>query len=416
MEQALLAADAASLAAIAQRIREQIDDVALAAVRRYRDEIIDYATVDDDFLHGEVLDLTREHLRVFVDNLERGIVLRAEQLDSTRESAARRVHQGISLDSLQQAFRLLGEEVWKTTLASARDDDPDELHAAVQAAGQVMRHVTLVSTAVAQAYLDEAEGVWRDREVLSRDVLEAVVGGRGDTDATRARARALGVTLHDDYAVVVAHPEESHAERAVLRHALDTARTHLRTPAGGALVGLREGELIALCPVDGATALAGVKEGAAALASALTGEGIAVGVSGWHPGADGVAAAYGEAREAAEIAGRTGVRGRAVCFDEVLIEHVLRSSPYADRLLTDALGPLRAYDDRRGSELIQTLRAYFETGYNVTRSAQRLCVHPNTVVYRLRRIKDLTGRDPNDPDDLLLLTLGLKLAASDRPG
>jgi len=34
MEQALLAADAGSLAAVAQRIRAQIDDVALAAVRR----------------------------------------------------------------------------------------------------------------------------------------------------------------------------------------------------------------------------------------------------------------------------------------------------------------------------------------------------------------------------------------------
>jgi DNA-binding PucR family transcriptional regulator len=32
-------------------------------------------------------------------------------------------------------------------------------------------------------------------------------------------------------------------------------------------------------------------------------------------------------------------------------------------------------------------------------------IHPNTVVYRLRRIRELTGRDPHDPDDLLL-TLG----------
>ena len=36
-------------------------------------------------------------------------------------------------------------------------------------------------------------------------------------------------------------------------------------------------------------------------------------------------------------------------------------------------------------------------------------MHPNTVVYRLGRIKSLTGRDPHVPDDLLLLQLGLKL-------
>ncbi len=52
VERELLAADGASLSAIARRIREQIDDVAPAAVLRYRDEIIDYATgvtLHDDY-------------------------------------------------------------------------------------------------------------------------------------------------------------------------------------------------------------------------------------------------------------------------------------------------------------------------------------------------------------------------------
>ena len=31
------------------------------------------------------------------------------------------------------------------------------------------------------------------------------------------------------------------------------------------------------------------------------------------------------------------------------------------------------------------------------------------VVYRLRRVRELSGRDPQNPDDLLLLFLGLKL-------
>jgi DNA-binding PucR family transcriptional regulator len=39
-----------------------------------------------------------------------------------------------------------------------------------------------------------------------------------------------------------------------------------------------------------------------------------------------------------------------------------------------------------------------------------LQVHPNTVVYRLRRIRELTGRDPQNTNDLLLLFLGLKLS------
>ena len=88
---------------------------------------------------------------------------------------------------------------------------------------------------------------------------------------------------------------------------------------------------------------------------------------------------------------------------------ILRSTVHSQRLLADTLGPLRAYDAERRTELVATLRAYFEAGYNLTRAAQALNVHANTVVYRLRRVRELTGRDPHDPDDLLLLSLGLKL-------
>jgi DNA-binding PucR family transcriptional regulator len=103
------------------------------------------------------------------------------------------------------------------------------------------------------------------------------------------------------------------------------------------------------------------------------------------------------------------VRGRVVAFDDVLIDSVVRSSRHADRILGDTIGPLLAYDAQRGSDLVRTLRAYMEAGFNLTKSAELLCVHPNTVVYRLRRVKELSGRDPHVPDDLLLLCLGLKL-------
>ena len=87
----------------------------------------------------------------------------------------------------------------------------------------------------------------------------------------------------------------------------------------------------------------------------------------------------------------------------------MRSSPHAPRILEDTIAPLLAYDAERQAELVSTLRAYVDAGFNLTKSAESLSVHPNTVVYRLRRIRELSGRDPHSPDDLLLLYLGLKL-------
>lgn len=42
-------------------------------------------------------------------------------------------------------------------------------------------------------------------------------------------------------------------------------------------------------------------------------------------------------------------------------------------------------------ELIHTLAAMIRLGVHRKRSARRLCVHPNTIDYRMRRISALTG-------------------------
>jgi DNA-binding PucR family transcriptional regulator len=95
------------------------------------------------------------------------------------------------------------------------------------------------------------------------------------------------------------------------------------------------------------------------------------------------------------------------------MDHVLRTSPRAARIAGDTIAPLREYDSRRNAGLVDTLRAYLDCDFNVSRSAERLIVHPNTVIYRLDRIKTLTGRDPRRSDDVILLALGLKLGAED---
>ena len=58
-----------------------------------------------------------------------------------------------------------------------------------------------------------------------------------------------------------------------------------------------------------------------------------------------------------------------------------------DRYLT----PLRAAGDF-GAVLEETLRAYLAHGQSITRTAETLVLHPNTLRYRLRRFADLTGR------------------------
>jgi DNA-binding PucR family transcriptional regulator len=89
---------------------------------------------------------------------------------------------------------------------------------------------------------------------------------------------------------------------------------------------------------------------------------------------------------------------------------MLRSSPHARRILDATLRPLIEYDRAHHAALVSTLRVYFDEGTNLTRSARALMVHSNTVLYRLRRIRELSGRDPRDLRELVILYLGLKLS------
>lgn len=69
--------------------------------------------------------------------------------------------------------------------------------------------------------------------------------------------------------------------------------------------------------------------------------------------------------------------------------------------------PLISYDLERGSDLVRTLRVYFAVGANASEAADRLFLHRNSLLYRLARVRELTGLDLKDPRAGLALQLGL---------
>jgi DNA-binding PucR family transcriptional regulator len=69
--------------------------------------------------------------------------------------------------------------------------------------------------------------------------------------------------------------------------------------------------------------------------------------------------------------------------------------------------PLAEYDRERRSDLVKTLKAYFEAGANASEAADRLFLHRNSLLYRLSRVEKLTGLDLKDPRARLALQLGL---------
>ncbi len=410
---------AEAIHAIVARIGQRLDDIGRTMASRYRDEILDYRSLPDEILYGDVAVVSVLNFQVLLATVETGAPVPATVVDELRRSAARRVHQGVSLESLLHAYRLWCQYVWETVTTTARESRRNEREGALRMAGKIIEHMNVISTVVAQAYLDEAQGLLSDREVVRRDLLEAMLAGHAASERVRTQAGAIGHDLRESYVVVLlaraaAEGEDklarARAIQASLRRVVEVSKTRLRPEEGGAiLVGLRHEQVVVLYPADRRDRMASLIRQCAALAAEVADSGFFVGIGAWHGGPEGVATSYADAREALDIGMHAGKPGLAASFDDVLLEHIARSSPGSRRLLMESLRPLRAYDQQRRADLVATLRAYMESGFNLTRSAAALSVNPNTVVYRLRRIKELTGRDPHRPDDLLLLCLGLKL-------
>jgi sugar diacid utilization regulator len=408
------AAREAAIRGIAGRLASQKEELARRVVDASVREIVDYGTPGDRHLLAEVYGAALQHVDALVTSLETGKPVPDEYLEGLRQLAARRLHQGVPLESFLHSARLWEMVCWDAVRRVVRTDFPQEQEAALEIGASIMRLAARISTIATHAYLDELT----DRGLLRRDLLDALLTAKGDGGGALRLARMLRVRLAENYVVVVVRGEgvelgdareQPPAARSRLDRIVEETRRNVRPSSGSLLTGMRNGDLVVLYPASAPADLEAVRQDCVALAAAL-GPDVAIGMSGWHEGRSAIGTAYGEAMDAVEIAARTGIRGRAVRLEEVLVDYLLDSSIPAQRILKATLRPLLTYDAARRTALVPTLRTYLDTGFNMTKSAEALFVNPNTVVYRLRRIKELSGRDPHDPDDLLVLALAMRLA------
>jgi carbohydrate diacid regulator len=129
-----------------------------------------------------------------------------------------------------------------------------------------------------------------------------------------------------------------------------------------------------------------------------------VGVGNYHPGLEGLRVSFHEAHSAIELGAQTWDTDRIYHIDDFgvvapLLSGVDESNIYFSRELLERLG--------ENIEIIQTLEAFFDFDMSLTRTADKLGIHRNTLVYRLDRITDTLGLDPRAFDDAVQIKLAI---------
>lgn len=74
-----------------------------------------------------------------------------------------------------------------------------------------------------------------------------------------------------------------------------------------------------------------------------------------------------------------------------------------------ALLRLRDYDQRHGTELLETLFEYLQTACNTVRAAELLDLHKNTLLYRLGRIRDIGGARLDSGEEIFRLQVSFRV-------
>ncbi|MEV5955938.1 GAF domain-containing protein [Streptomyces sp. NPDC051987] len=278
---------------------------------------------------------------------------------------------------------------------------------------RTLERAAMVTSLLLLARRSAAEAEQRVRGELLDDLLDARAR---EPRQLRDRATRLHADLDATHVVLAARPDGPAADaeaEAAARRRLWSAASRLAAARHG-LAAARDGGTVLLLPLgpgDTATELA--RRTARHLGSAVR-QPVTVGASG--PVADlasrpdTVAVAYAEGRrclDALHVLGRAG--DGAAAEDLGFLGLLLAGERDVAAFVTRTIGPVVAYDTRRGTELVRTLDAYFACGMSPARTKDELHVHVNTVAQRLDRVARLLGDDWQSPARALEIQLALRL-------
>lgn len=322
-------------------------------------------------------------------NLDLNLLVLVERRDITPAELAaraalgeRRARAGLPISDLLRAFRVGYLVLWDGLREAAQAQGRDAVDRLLEEAGRIWDLLDRISSAVAE----------RHRETLARQDVDtrrrslALVAGVGrypdERDTTEAHARDLGLDTHGPFVAAVCDG-------------------HVHRPGTGGCVVAEQPDrtVVLLQPTSGARSGEALLE-ARLREQGVTGIGLGLAAHGLAGARRSLAEAQRMHRCAREL-GRDALSWREGWFTCLVHEAAASLEP----LVGDAVAELGTSADAAG-----TVAELLAANGNLSAAARRLHLHPNTVAYRLQRLRQASGLDVREPGGLLKAQLALALA------
>ena len=266
-----------------------------------------------------------------------------------------------------------------------------------------------------QSAVDEAE------HRLRGDFFSELLEGTSPPEVLLARANGLGYELGQPSRCLVAgfdddrlEPRHSAAKATSgLKELSRQASRVLNSQRIAAPLTIHKNALLVICPATDASSGDHANSIAQRITSRQTQDSrsISIGIGRIRRDIEGIRISYREANQALAIGRRIFGHGHVSDFAELGVYRLLYALAEGSELHTyceETLSELQRYDERNGTELIQTLVAFFECHGNLRATAESLYLHRNSLSYRLKRIQAIAGIDLDNFEDRFRLHLSLK--------
>lgn len=140
-----------------------------------------------------------------------------------------------------------------------------------------------------------------------------------------------------------------------------------------------------------------VEHALAELAKQFGEDKLSIGIGGAYPQPELVEKSFKEAKTALSVAKKCKIRrGNVLLFEEIGIHRIIfmvQDTAKIREFCDDLLLELKKYDEKNSDVLLETLHEFLLCDCVVKETAKKMFVHPNTVTYRIKKIKQLLKHD-----------------------
>lgn len=398
----------AALTQVVKELAEQPQALTDKIITAMHDGIADYRQTTSHDLPQDAYDSVSRNVDIWYQALLTGQPPGAQALGELADFGRHRVHQGVSLAGLLQAYRIGSRVIWQHLLEASAGAPELEHELLVTVSPYILYHFDLLGQTIGQSYGAEAQKIARWRDRVRHDLCGLIFGGSQDLQRFHDMLMQLGLDdstphtalafelpslkqdqqlhpLGDDIVVSLSEQTGLHRDRFLHYRHHDHLFAWLPMVAG------EQPAATEMRLLQWAQQVARQHKVRSGLGLPNSGPG------GWRQTAE-------QARRAITLGRQLHPRKYSYRYLDVCLDDAAFRDTGISSFLQSVVERLASEGD-----LLDTLQHFFDCRGQRKKIATELGIHPNTLAYRLDRIENLLQVKLDDPNRHALLHTALRL-------